>query len=317
VSAHLVCTPPVPHRALLERTMTIADDHLKESQVQDVERLIVESGLPRADFAWTLLDGTWSGYFDSQVPAVVHTTKGFFCQFCYHPPTDGFRGLERPNRGGYLVFVRPGRDRPEYLSKLIQWPDATGVVARWLGDVRVELGMPLNPRAGPVIPADASNATSEGPKARLASGASLEGKRVFIIHGHDDGNVLRLQTLLKERFRLDPVLMRERPGRGRTLIEKFESEAEGCAFAFALLTPDDQVRAATGDYVQARPNVAFEVGWFYGRLRRQNVCLLVKHGTKMHSDLDGVSRIDFSTSVDEVIGKIEVELNAAGLTGEG
>lgn len=124
---------------------------------------------------------------------------------------------------------------------------------------------------------------------------------------------MRLQAMLRERFNLQPVVMSGAAGRGRTLIEKFEQLATECAFAFVLLTPDDEVSTDAGEYTQARPNVAFELGWFYGRLGRDRVVMLLREGTRIHSDLDGVSRIQFIRYVDEKIGEIETELEAAGI----
>jgi predicted nucleotide-binding protein len=140
-------------------------------------------------------------------------------------------------------------------------------------------------------------------------------KDVFIIHGHDDANRLRLQKILEERCGLNIHLMINEPGRGRTLIDKFEEEAQLASYAFALLTPDDlvKVKNTESEYAQARPNAIFELGWFYGRLGRHRITILFKEGTHLHSDLAGISRIEFSNSVEECIGKIEAELGAAGL----
>ena len=99
-------------------------------------------------------------------------------------------------------------------------------------------------------------------------------------------------------------------GRGRSIIEKFEDEAQRAAFAFVLLTPDDIIRKNEDEYSQARPNVIFELGWFYGRLGRDRVCILFKKGTKIHSDLDGVSRIEFDSSIADKVAEIERELVA-------
>ena len=138
-------------------------------------------------------------------------------------------------------------------------------------------------------------------------------KDIFIIHGHDEVNKLRLQKLLRERFQLNPVILSEKPGAGRTLIEKFEKEAETSNFAFALITPDDAVKTESGEYAQARPNVVFELGWFCGRLGRKQTCILFKKGTLIHSDLEGVSRIEYTESVEEKVLDIEKELKAAKL----
>ena len=103
------------------------------------------------------------------------------------------------------------------------------------------------------------------------------------------------------------------PGKGRTIIEKFEDEAQRATFAFAILTPDDFVSIDGKEYSQARPNVIFELGWFYGRLGRDRVCILFKEGTKIHSDLDGISRIQFRDSVLEKAVEIERELVSSGV----
>lgn len=136
---------------------------------------------------------------------------------------------------------------------------------------------------------------------------------IFIVHGHDELNLLRLKELIRQRWRLDPVVLASKPGRGRTIIEKFEEEAQRAAFALVLLTPDDVVEAEAGSYTQARPNVIFELGWFYGRLGRNRVCILFKEGTRIHSDLDGISRVQFTDSIYEVVNELERELVVAGM----
>lgn len=136
---------------------------------------------------------------------------------------------------------------------------------------------------------------------------------IFIIHGHDETNLLKLEKMLRERWNFEPIIMSGEPGKGRTLLEKFETEARRAVFAVALLTPDDVIMSKDRTYGQARPNVIFELGWFFGRLGRDRVCILFREGTSIHSDLDGISRIVFSDSVEEKIIDIENELLAAGL----
>ncbi len=143
----------------------------------------------------------------------------------------------------------------------------------------------------------------------------LNNRRVFIIHGHDELNLLRLERILQSRWGLNPVIMSEQPGQGRTLIEKFEEVAVDSSYAIALMTPDDQISLKDGAYAQARPNVIFELGWFYGKLGRRRVCILFKKGTKIHSDLDGISTIRFNESVEEKLVELENEFVAAELIG--
>ena len=143
-------------------------------------------------------------------------------------------------------------------------------------------------------------------------------ERVFIVHGHDVENRLRLERLLKERFGLEPVVLSHEPGAGRSLIEKLEDEIPKSAFAFVLMSPDDNVRVPGVDgtvveYAQARPNVLFEMGWICGELGRRRMCILYRRGTNIHSDLAGVNRVEFTMNVEEALIGIERELDAAGL----
>jgi predicted nucleotide-binding protein len=136
-------------------------------------------------------------------------------------------------------------------------------------------------------------------------------KNIFVIHGHDELNTRRLTQLLQSHFNLNPIAMLSKPGMSRPLIEKFEDEAQTCSFAFGLFTPDDEIINVTNRYKQARPNVIYEVGWFIGRLGKHRVALLLKQGTNIHSDLDGVSRILFSDNVEDKFLDIQKELNGA------
>lgn len=141
----------------------------------------------------------------------------------------------------------------------------------------------------------------------------MNSKAVFIVHGHDDRNLLRLKEILRDRCKLEPIVLSAKPGKGRTIIEKFEAEAQNAAFASVILTPDDSIAKSGTVYSQARPNVIFELGWFYGRLGRARVCILFKKGTTIHSDLNGVSRIEFGDVVNEKIEEIEAELVSGGM----
>lgn len=137
-------------------------------------------------------------------------------------------------------------------------------------------------------------------------------KNVFIIHGHDDAKLFELRTILKERFNLNPIILREQPEEGMTIIEKFEKYAEQCSYAFALFTPDDIVSVNGEEYFQARPNVIFELGWFYANLGRSRVCILERASekSKIFSDLQGILRIQFRDNIEEKYLNIERELRS-------
>lgn len=85
--------------------------------------------------------------------------------------------------------------------------------------------------------------------------------------------------------------MEEQPNQGRTIIEKFEEEAQKVGFAVVLLTPDDEGRLRGGDNEykpRARQNVIFELGYFAGVLGRHRVCALMKEDVEIPSDYDGL-----------------------------
>jgi len=137
-------------------------------------------------------------------------------------------------------------------------------------------------------------------------------KNVFITHGHDELNARRLGDWLRENG-LSPIVMRSQPGMSRVLTDKFEAEAAKCTFAFAIFTPDDIVTSESKQYRQARPNVIYETGWFIARLGKERVVLLLRQGAEMHTDLQGVSRIQFHDDLLHSSHDIHRELTAAGL----
>jgi predicted nucleotide-binding protein len=80
-----------------------------------------------------------------------------------------------------------------------------------------------------------------------------------------------------------------------------------------LLTPDDFVKKDGKSYFQARPNVLFELGWFYGAFGRNRVCIVKNVKTALPSDLGGILSIDFSDKVAEGYIQIQDELQRAGI----
>lgn len=135
--------------------------------------------------------------------------------------------------------------------------------------------------------------------------------RVFVVHGHDERAVDQTELLLR-RFGLTPIILRDAPSAGRTVIEKFEAHSNvGCAIV--LLTPDDLGGKDRENLLpRARQNVVWEWGYLVGRLGRQNVICLYKTGVEMPSDLHGVVTIHISEDVREKAEEIRRELAAAG-----
>jgi predicted nucleotide-binding protein len=120
-------------------------------------------------------------------------------------------------------------------------------------------------------------------------------KRVFVVHGHDEGSKHELELFLKE-LGLEPIVLRRKPDEGRTTIEKSEKHSD-VSYAFVLLTPDDVGYSKSEDTkrdekrvkeLRARQNVIFEFGYFVGRLGRGRVRCLHKPGVSLPTDLSGV-----------------------------
>lgn len=142
-------------------------------------------------------------------------------------------------------------------------------------------------------------------------------KRVFIVHGQDN-EAKAIVSRFVEKCGLEPVILHEQSDRGRTIIEKFEQEADA-SFAVVLLTPDDVGGlAAPGDTpssielkYRARQNVILELGYFVGRLGRSRVCALRKGDVELPSDFSGVIYTALTADEGWKI-KLAKELNAAG-----
>lgn len=139
-------------------------------------------------------------------------------------------------------------------------------------------------------------------------------ENVFIIHGRDEARWRELKDIVKTEFRLNPIVLLEQPDMGaRTVIEKFEHYAPMCSYAIAVFTPDDEVKSDSETYLQARPNVIYELGWFCARLGRSGVMLVLKEGTSVFSDFVGIIQKRFVRNISEKVVEIKKDLIAAGV----
>lgn len=111
---------------------------------------------------------------------------------------------------------------------------------------------------------------------------------IFIVHGHD-GEARETVARFIERLGFKPIILHEQANRGRTIIEKVEANSD-VGFAIVLLTPDDEGRVTgSSDFEpRARQNVLLELGYFIGRLGRENVCALKRGQVEIPSDFAGV-----------------------------
>lgn len=150
-----------------------------------------------------------------------------------------------------------------------------------------------------------------------------QGQRVprsFIVHGHDEVLTLAVKNMLQNELGLsEPTILRDQADRGRTIIEKFEAHAGRADLAFVCLTPDDEiVGKGAPNKRRSRPNVIFELGFFYAKFQRERgrVILLYKGDTELPSDLSGLVYIDVSNGLAEATLKIKKELLELGFNNE-
>lgn len=141
----------------------------------------------------------------------------------------------------------------------------------------------------------------------------------FIVHGRDETALLQLknyiQNVLKWR---EPIVLREQPSSGRTVIEKFEDYAHRVDFVFVLLTPDDTVvpSGSNDEKRRSRQNVIFELGFFYGTLNRSSgrILVLYKEPVELPSDITGVVWIDIGEGVEAAGESIRKEVQSVSAT---
>jgi predicted nucleotide-binding protein len=111
-------------------------------------------------------------------------------------------------------------------------------------------------------------------------------------------------------MRFEPIILHERPNKGRPLITKLGEEAQDVSFAIVLMTPDDEgAKVGEKPEPRARQNVVFELGFFIGVLGPANVSAVVVGGVERPSDYDGVVYIRYESDWRTQIAK---ELQAAG-----
>ena len=136
-------------------------------------------------------------------------------------------------------------------------------------------------------------------------------RKVFIVHGHDDG-AREIVARYLGKIDFEPIILNEQPNKGRTVIEKVEANSD-VGFAVVLLTPDDEgSKRGEAKELRARQNVLLELGYFIGKLGRERVCALRRGEVSIPSDFAGV----LWESMDEQGGwksALARELQAAGL----
>jgi predicted nucleotide-binding protein len=117
--------------------------------------------------------------------------------------------------------------------------------------------------------------------------APLDKSKVFIVHGHDDGLVAKVQLFLK-KIGLESIVLHEQANLGKVILEKLEHYTD-VGFAIVLYTPCDLGKAKADEELKARArqNVVFEHGYLMGKLGRENVAFIVDGKIETPGDISG------------------------------
>ena len=149
---------------------------------------------------------------------------------------------------------------------------------------------------------------------RGGSNAGSNSRKVFVVHGHDEGMKSSVARFL-EKLDLQPIILHEQPNGGKTIIEKFEANAD-VAFAVVLISPDDEGNEkGKKDKLQnrARQNVILELGYFIGRLGRARVCALQSGEIETPTDVLGVLYVPYDSNGGWRIQLVK-EIRGAGIS---
>jgi predicted nucleotide-binding protein len=135
------------------------------------------------------------------------------------------------------------------------------------------------------MPEEVSETTLEKQPNELSS-------NIFLVHGHNE-EMKQATARFLEKIGLNPIILHEQPNRGRTIIEKFTDYAN-VGFAVILLSADDVAFDKTlklkDGKLRARQNVILELGFFLGKIGRENVVVLHEQteNFEIPSDYQGV-----------------------------
>lgn len=138
--------------------------------------------------------------------------------------------------------------------------------------------------------------------------------RVFIVYGHDTDSLNEVELFLR-RIECEPVILKNEPSGGLTIIEKIEQYVKDIEFAIVLYTACDEGRLCGENkelVKRARQNVVFEHGFLISRITRERVVALVEDGVETPGDVNGV--IYTSMSEDDWRQKIMKEMKNIGVS---
>src|SRR6266850_812724 len=143
-------------------------------------------------------------------------------------------------------------------------------------------------------------------------------QHIFIVHGHDSDARDQLELVLR-RLGLEPFILTNTSGGGKTIIEALEGQIGrdfSSDFGIVLMTPDDigyaKKDGPTRAEPRARQNVILETGMLLSSLTRKRMTIVVKGHVEIPSDLQGIIRFGYNDHVREIVPKLCQRLKEVG-----
>jgi len=154
--------------------------------------------------------------------------------------------------------------------------------------------------------------------APAAPAAAKPSEQIFIVHGHDSTARDQLELAL-HRLQLEPFVLMNSSGGGKTLIEALEGKIGrdySTDFGLVLMTPDDVGYAKANGPEKAEPrarqNVILETGMLLSSLTRERMAIIVKGHLEIPSDLQGIITFRYNEHIKEIVPKLCQRLKEAG-----
>ena len=163
------------------------------------------------------------------------------------------------------------------------------------------------------------SAVEESSPVKPATQASEDRQQqIFIVHGHDEEARDQLELALR-RLGLDPFVLMNTSGGGKTIIEALEGQIGRdytSDFGIVLMTPDDygysQKDGEQSGEPRARQNVILETGMLLSSLTRERMAIIKKGHLEMSSDISGFIHFTYNHHVKEIVSKLCQRLKDAG-----
>lgn len=206
------------------------------------------------------------------------------------------------------------------------WSEKPGAAPQY--SFRAKTGEILNwwPSRG-TINLQGKNSDTFGGKLHTAVGSSIAvgttvqaptNAKIFVVHGHDRDARDQLELILR-RLGLEPFILQNADGGGKTIVEALEQHIyKDAAFGVILLTPDDygysKKETEADKKPRARQNVILEMGMVMASLGRDRMAILQKGALERPSDTDGILRIEFNDHVRDAVPKLVQRLQSAGFS---